>query len=561
MRRSVGNASRAAVYARYSTDEQRPESIEDQTETCRRFCASQGLDIIGIYADAALSGSSSNRPDYERLKADAERGLFDVVVVESLDRLSRRLSEVAVLHDKLAFGRQKLFACDRGEITPLLAGILGAVGQSYLEDLRVKTKRGLRGKILSGLSAGGISFGYRAERSKLGARRIDPGEAEVVRRIFTLYAAEASPRTIAARLNAEGVRGPGGRPWNDTTIRGQVDRGTGVLNNASYVGRIEWNRCSYVRDPSSGKRVARPNPRGQWEVMEAPELRIVENALWLSVKAQQERVRTEMARDESGQPLNRAHRVQHLLSGLVICGACGEPYAVRNSFQMGCRNHRSKGTCTNATLVDHRKLEGVIADAMRREWLTLVNIENLHAAIAADEKEGRTEADVEKVRMKSDLVLTRGRIDKIVAAIEEVGHSSSLLDKLRMLEAQAVKQQAGLDEADLRFVEPPALERRQIEAALRTISDNLSMIFDEIEDPAIAGIRSTVRGMIEKIVVTPGTEEPKIAVYGRFAGLMQAAGLLESFEPPKATPPEAFASEGILSVVAGAGFEPAAFRL
>ena len=71
------------------------------------------------------------------------------------------------------------------------------------------------------------------------------------------------PRAIVATLNLEYVPGPGGRPWGDTTIRGQIDRGTGILNNAAYVGRIEWNRCSYVRDPSTGKRVARPNPHDE----------------------------------------------------------------------------------------------------------------------------------------------------------------------------------------------------------------------------------------------------------------------------------------------------------
>ena len=71
-------------------------------------------------------------------------------------------------------------------------------------------------------------------------------EAAIVQRIFEDYAAGKSPRQIAHELNAEGVPGPGGRVWGDTTIRGQVDRGTGILNNTLYVGRLSWNRCSYV---------------------------------------------------------------------------------------------------------------------------------------------------------------------------------------------------------------------------------------------------------------------------------------------------------------------------
>ena len=75
----------------------------------------------------------------------------------------------------------------------------------------------------------------------------------MVRRIFAMFADGGSPRAIARRLNAEGVPGPDGRPWQDTTIRGQAERGTGILNNELYVGRLVWNRCSYVKDPRTGK--------------------------------------------------------------------------------------------------------------------------------------------------------------------------------------------------------------------------------------------------------------------------------------------------------------------
>lgn len=63
------------------------------------------------------------------------------------------------------------------------------------------------------------------------------------------------------------------------------------------------------------------------------------------MKARQAAVRTEMARDESGQPLNRAHRAQHLLSGLLVCGECGAPYVMVDSYRYGCNRHRSKARC------------------------------------------------------------------------------------------------------------------------------------------------------------------------------------------------------------------------
>src|SRR5690606_37683727 len=76
-------------------------------------------------------------------------------------------------------------------------------------------------------------------------------------RIFTDYAAGVSPREIARKLNAERVPGPRGEDWKDTTIRGQANRGTGILNNELYVGRLVYGRTRFVKDPATGKRLAR----------------------------------------------------------------------------------------------------------------------------------------------------------------------------------------------------------------------------------------------------------------------------------------------------------------
>ena len=120
-----------------------------------------------------------------------------------------------------------------------------------------------------------------------GDREINPAEAEVVRRVFRDFAAGVGPRTIARMLNDEGVPGPNGKPWGDITIRGHVKRGTGLVNNELYVGRLIWNRLRYVKDPSTGKRVSRLNPESAWITTEVPELRIVDDALWLAVRARQ----------------------------------------------------------------------------------------------------------------------------------------------------------------------------------------------------------------------------------------------------------------------------------
>jgi len=254
---------------------------------------------------AATSGASRFRPGYQKLLSDLDRGIFDVVVVEALDRLGRKLADIADLHDRCSFACIKLHAVNVGEIGAMHIGMLGTMAQLYLSDLREKTWRGQLGRALQGRLPGGKAYGYDVAGLRTGERRINLPEARIVGRIFREFAEGCSSRAIAKRLNLERVPGPEGTPWGDTTIRGQAERGTGILNNSLYAGRLEWNRCSYIKDPRTGKRVARPNPRSKWEIIEVPHLQIVEHVLWDRVKARQEEVSFEIGRNEDN-ALNRA---------------------------------------------------------------------------------------------------------------------------------------------------------------------------------------------------------------------------------------------------------------
>lgn len=161
----------------------------------------------------------------------------------------------------------------------------------FLKDLALKTHRGLRGRVEQGKAGGGLCYGYRVAK-KLdsggepirGNREIVAGEAEIVRRIFRAFAAGRSPKTIAVELNREGIPGPLGRAWGDTSIRGHVSRGTGILNNELYAGVLVWNRQRFVKDPATGKRVSRPNPENQWIRTKVPHLRIIDDSLWQAAR-------------------------------------------------------------------------------------------------------------------------------------------------------------------------------------------------------------------------------------------------------------------------------------
>jgi DNA invertase Pin-like site-specific DNA recombinase len=271
---------RAVIYARYSSDLQRDASIEDQIRLCRERIAQNDWQLIASYTDRARSGASQLRPGYQKLLEGARGGQFDIVVAEALDRLSRDQEHVAALFKHLSYAGVRLVTLAEGEITELHVGLKGTMNALFLKDLADKTRRGLRGRIESGNSAGGLCYGYEvvhevdARGNPLrGKRRIKESEASVVRRIFLEFAAGRSPRAIAHDLNKEGFPGPRGRPWGPSTIFGNWRRGTGILNNELYIGRLVWNRQRFVKDPVTGKRQARPNPEAAWIIEDVPDLR------------------------------------------------------------------------------------------------------------------------------------------------------------------------------------------------------------------------------------------------------------------------------------------------
>src|ERR1700720_4117189 len=207
---------------------------------------------------------------------DASRGKFDLVYREALERSSRDHEEG--FFKRMRFGNVTILTLAEGEISELHVGLKGTMNALFLKDLAQKTRRGLRGRVEQGRSGGGLCYGYAiVENGERGGREIDQAEAAVVDRIFADFVAGKSPRRIAAELNREGTPGPGGRPWGDTTIRGHALRGTGVLRNELYVGRLVWNRLRYTKDPSTGRRVSRINPCEDWVFRDVPELRILDD--------------------------------------------------------------------------------------------------------------------------------------------------------------------------------------------------------------------------------------------------------------------------------------------
>ena len=291
-----------AIYARYSSDNQRDASIADQLRICQLFAKRQEWRVTNEYSDHALSGASLLRPGIQALIADALAGRFSIVLAEALDRLSRDQEDIAGLYKRMSFAGVKIVTISEGEISALHVGLKGTMNALFLKDLADKTRRGLRGRVEQGRSAGGNSYGYavtgRGTDSARGERCINEKEAVIVRRIFEEYCSGKSPKKIAHDLNREGIPGPLGRHWGFSTINGSAKRGNGILNNELYIGRIVWNRQSFVKDPDTGRRQARLNPQSEWITHDVPGLRIVSDDLWHAAKRRQQRPEKQNAIEE-----------------------------------------------------------------------------------------------------------------------------------------------------------------------------------------------------------------------------------------------------------------------
>ncbi|MCO6179279.1 recombinase family protein, partial [Ciceribacter sp. RN22] len=387
--------TRAALYARYSSDNQREASIEDQLRLCRERVLREGWDFAETYSDAAVSGASMLlRPGIRQLVTDAQSGQFEVVVAEALDRLSRDQEDIAGLFKRLRFAGVTIVTLSEGQIDELHVGLKGTMNALFLRDLAAKIRRGQIGRVTKGFSAGGLSYGYRVvrkfdERGEpiRGLREIDPEQAEVVRRIFSEFASGRSGRTIAAALNRDGIPSPFGGEWAASTINGNLKRRSGMLYNEAYVGLLVFNRLQMMKDPDTGKRISRPNPPDQWQVVDAPQLRIIADDVWDAVQLRK--------RAYGGTRVHERRRPKRIFSGLIRCGCCGAAYTVKFQDRLSCAAHREKGTCDNNRTIRMPDLEQRVLGGIKRRLLAPEAIAEFLSEYQAEQKRLNAGADRE----------------------------------------------------------------------------------------------------------------------------------------------------------------------
>ena len=538
---------RAALYARYSTEKQSGASIEDQHRVCERLAERHGFTVAERFSDAAISGGTAERPGYQALLAAARRREFDAIVAEDTSRLWRNLAEQAPRLAELADLGIHVVTHDldtRAESAGMLSAMLGASSEAYRREIGRRTRRGLEGRARAGKTAGGHSYGYVAAReSGTGQIEVDQAEAEIVRRIYRLYADGTSPRRICDELNHDRIPAPGSswarterrqKGWVGSVLNGD-GKATGVLRNPTYRGQLIWNRQRWVRSAAnSHKRRRVENPRSEWIVREDERLRIVPEALWERVCARlRERVHDAGERVKRGLSRVGAKRTgrapsRYLLSGLLRCSECGAGYQIGGAMHYVCSSYLNGGPsgCSNSARLHREKAEEGVLDGVRRQFLDPAVI---------DEAKRRARALI-RARTTKPAQSHAPRIKELQAQIENLADaiaqgvlraSPSIAAKLREAEDELGRLQAQSSApptADIERLVPRLAE--EIERAVRELPKTLAAGNMDLARQELKGLVGSIR------VVAKPTEMLLFSATGFVeAALKRAAGGMASALP------------------------------
>ena len=476
---------RWAIYARHSSDRQNPKSCADQIRECEGRIAALGGVIMKRYADEAVSGAhEAQRPQYLAMLTAMKLGTFDAVMAEDLDRYNRNLEASARLYSLAERDSVELWTIADGRITQLHTGLKGLMGEIFLKQLSDKTRRGNLAVARDGRIPGGNCYGYRVSPGeKRGIRVINEAEAIVVRRMYEEYAAGVSPVVICASLNKDGIAPPRGAEWRVSTLLGSAKRLNGVLVNPIYSGKPVFNRQRFVKDPETGKRMAKPNPREVWIEQDVPALRIVPAEVWEAVQAR----RRGAARNY---PLHQRRRPKTLLSGLVRCEECASPMTLANGY-FRCTAQMNAGTCGNNRGVRAKKLEGWILDGLR----TAMDDEELvaeytrHLRASVERRQAELEKQHESVsRRRAEI---ERKIANLMTALEEGKGSSSVLARIRELEGDRdrIEIPAAVNVVPV-LADAPSRYRQQLQHIEKLLSG---------DGPEPVRAREIVRGLIWRI--------------------------------------------------------------
>ncbi len=530
---------RIAIYARFSTDKQSDASIDDQVHRAREWIRKQGGDpeAAVVYEDRAVSGASMDRPGMRALMQRVDRGEVDVIVTESVDRISRDAHESFGFRKALSYRDVDLECLDGTRIGTgdknglLMFGLRSMIGEQYLIDLADKTRRGLEGRARAGKATGALAYGFRNTDAGI---EIDADRAGVVRRIFALYLNGTSFARIAATLNSEGVTPPrahsrrSGIGWMHSAVRS-------MLLNERYRGMWTFGEREWRKVPGTNRRLARIRASGPLDRQERPELAIIDDATWTATQAR-------FARNPSMPKKKRSF----MLSGLLYCATCGSRMQFTGTVTrpyFACSAAYKRGTCPNRRNLPVGAVELQVLNVIRARLTACIS--DVMAIVVEEIRAFASSRPDRSADLRREAVDLDRKIANLVDALADAP-SASLKAKLREIESR--RSEIGRELAAVTGVAPvlpsPAVIAERV-LSLSTLND---------APPDIA--REAMRALLDagRINCQPNEDRSFTLSWG----LLPAVVLAPERQKPPGLPLGGF---DWTNVVAGAGFEPTTFGL
>ena len=226
----------AVIYARYSSDNQREESIEGQIRECTAYAEKNGITIVKHYIDRAISAKTDNRPEFQQMIKDSDKKLFDIVPVWKLDRFARNRYDSARYKTQLKKNGVKLMSAteiiSEGPEGIILESVLEGYAEYYSADLAEKVVRGQTENILKGRCNGGRgTFGYTLDSER--KFHIDPLTSPFVLESFRKYNEGSTMKEIRDWLNENGIKNPVGGAFTYNSVEH-------MLKNRRYIGELKF---------------------------------------------------------------------------------------------------------------------------------------------------------------------------------------------------------------------------------------------------------------------------------------------------------------------------------
>ena len=430
-------ALNAVIYARYSSHSQQEQSIEGQLRDCYAYAQREGLQVVGEYIDRAISGKTDERPDFQRMIADASKKQFQRVIVWKLDRFARNRYDSAHYKAKLKkYGVKVVSATENISDEPegiILEGLLESMAEYYSANLSKHVRRGQRESIINGTYLGGVPpIGYKVENKRL---VIDERTAPTIRYMFEQYAKGVPKREIIAELNARGIRNKKGKPLTLSSMQA-------ALRNEKYIGIYRY----------SGQEVT-----GGCEAL-------IDEATFRKVQERLDKVKHAPAAAKA--------KIDYLLQGKAFCGYCGSRMVgesgrgkMGNTYHYyACGKRKKEHTCAKK---NEKKdfIEWYVVEQTVEYVLTPDRMDYIAAALVA-----QYEKDFGDNRIKDyekQLERINGEIRSLVDTLAVCPPSARqpIFDKMELLDVQ--KTDLEIDIAKLRVAARVQLTEEQIKVWLK----------------------------------------------------------------------------------------------